>query len=208
MTATIFAPLPNQKFDVIVADPPWAFKTFTPDVLSDRGAEQHYSTLDVQAIKSLPVRDIAAKDCHLFLWTTAPFLEASFSVMRAWGFRFSSTGFNWIKLRQGVQVDQMSWVEPTVVGADLHTGLGATTRKGSEFCLIGRRGNPKRASGAVREVILAPVMEHSRKPEEARARIEEYAGPGASIVELFARSTRPGWTAWGNQVGRFGGVEG
>lgn len=87
MTATIFAPLPNQKFDVIVADPPWAFKTFTPDVLSDRGAEQHYSTLDVQAIKSLPVRDIAAKDCHLFLWTTAPFLEASFSVMRAWGFR-------------------------------------------------------------------------------------------------------------------------
>lgn len=78
---------------------------------------------------------------------------------------------------------------------------GHTTRKNAEFCLLGRRGKPKWLSAKVEEVIISPLREHSRKPEEAWQRIEEYAaGP---YIELNARTERRGWHAWGNETDRF-----
>lgn len=152
--------------------------------------------MDLDAIKALPVATIAAKDAHLFLWTTGPCLRQAFDVIEAWGFRYSSVAFTWVKLRRATDQAQLRFL-PTAE-ADLHVGLGLTTRKNAEFCLLARRGNARRNAKDVREIILSPVREHSRKPAETRLRIERYCdGP---YLELFARERRPGWDAWGNEL--------
>ncbi|HYI43686.1 MAG TPA: MT-A70 family methyltransferase [Sphingomicrobium sp.] len=192
------AHLPHRHFGCILADPAWSFRGYTQQ-LSDRDIQRHYATMKLEEIKALPVGDVAAPDSHLFLWATGPHLPAAFDVMAAWGFRYSGMAFTWIKLKRSFDARQLR-VLPTLE-ADLHVGLGFTTRKNAEFCLLGRRGSARRNAKDVREIILSPVREHSRKPEEARDRIERYCdGP---YLELFARSARPGWTAWGNEVGKF-----
>src|SRR5690606_27837582 len=130
---------------------------------------------------------------------TGPCLPQAFEVMSAWGFRYSSVAFTWVKLRRAHDERQLRCV-PTV-DSDFHVGLGLTTRKNTEFVLLGRRGNARRIARDVRELIVAPVREHSRKPDEMFARVERYCeGP---YLELFARERRPGWTAWGDEVGKF-----
>ena len=147
----------------------------------------------------LPVGDIAAPDAWLFFWATGPCLPQAFSIIAAWGFTYSGSGFVWIKLRRSYDSNQLRLLP--ITEADLHTGLGHTTRKSAEFCLLARRGRLHRLAADVREVVLAPVREHSRKPEEVFRRIERLcAGPR---IELFARERRPGWTSWGDETGRF-----
>jgi N6-adenosine-specific RNA methylase IME4 len=190
--------LPPGPFACIVADPPWSFRGFN-EITSERSVEAKYPTMTVADICALPVREVAARDCHLFIWTTGPKLPETFKVIEAWGFKYSAMGFVWIKQKKSFDADQFR-ILPSAE-SDLHVGLGYTTRKNAEFCLLARRGNAKRRAADVREIIMAPVREHSRKPEEARVRIERYCeGP---YLELFARSTRPGWTAWGNQTDKF-----
>src|SRR5260221_14405197 len=110
----------------------------------------------------LPVRDLAAPDgCHLFLWSGAPFFAQSIELIAAYGFKYSTRAFVWIKLRRGLESGH--W---PIEQRDLHTSLGLTTRKGAEDVLLGRRGNCRRIAKDVREGILAPVREHSRKPDE------------------------------------------
>jgi N6-adenosine-specific RNA methylase IME4 len=198
-----FANLEGGPFGCIVADPPWHFRARTvlqmTNWTSRRDADKHYPVLGVDDIKALPVREIAAKDAHLFLWVTGPLLRQAFEVMEAWGFRYSAVAFTWVKLKRSFDARQLR-VLPTLE-SDLHVGLGLTTRKNAEFCLLGRRGNAHRNAKDVREIILSPVREHSRKPDEAIARIERYCdGP---YLELFARQERLGWTAWGNHTDRF-----
>ena len=119
--------------------------------------------------------------------------------MEAWGFRYSAVAFTWVKLKRSFDALQLR-VLPTLE-SDLHVGLGLTTRKNAEFCLLGRRGNAHRNAKNVREIILSPVREHSRKPDEASLRVERYCdGP---YLELFARAPRPGWTVWGNETDKF-----
>jgi N6-adenosine-specific RNA methylase IME4 len=188
-----FADLPQQHYGCILADPPWHFRARTAlqvgNWTSRRDAEKHYNVMGVDDIAALPVKDIAAKDAHLFIWTTGPCLRQTFEVMEAWGFRYSRS-FDVRQLR----------VLPTLE-SDLHVGLGLTTRKNAEFCLLGRRGNAHRNAKDVREIIMSRVREHSRKPDEARVRIERYCdGP---YIELFARSQREGWDSWGNETAKF-----
>jgi len=195
--------LPSGKFGCILADPPWHFRARTAlqvgNWTSRRDAEKHYPVMSLEDIKALPVADAAAKDAHLFIWTTGPCLRQTFEVMEAWGFRYSAVAFTWVKLKRSFDARQLR-VLPTLE-SDLHVGLGLTTRKNAEFCLLGRRGNARRNAKDVREIILSPVREHSRKPDEAVTRIERYCdGP---YLELFARTERPGWTSWGNETGKF-----
>lgn len=197
------AELPQGHFCAIVADPPWAFKARTAiqtrNFDSARDVEKHYQTMTIDKIMALPVGDLAAKDCHLFLWTTGPCLRQAFDVLTAWKFKYSSMGFVWVKLKRSHDPNQLRLL-PTAA-ADLHTGLGLTTRKNAEFVLLGRRGNARRLSKSVREIILSPVREHSRKPDEAYDRVREYcAGP---YLDLFARAARPGWTTWGDEADKF-----
>jgi N6-adenosine-specific RNA methylase IME4 len=202
-----FKGLLHRHYGCIVSDPPWAFRSYAPaqNPHIARNPDRHYDTMDLDAIKALPVREFAAPACHLFMWVTGPHLENAFDVIRAWGFRYSGIAFTWVKLKRSHNPHQLR-ILPSAEG-DLHVGLGFTTRKNAEICLLARRGGAKRAAKDVREVILAPVREHSRKPEEARDRIERYCGPDVSIIELFARSTRPGWASWGNQTSLFSSPE-
>lgn len=198
-----FAGLKRGGYAAILADCPWHFRARTAlqvgNWTSRRDVEKHYTVMGIDDIKALPVRDLAAKDAHLFLWTTGPCLRMAFDVIDAWGFRYSAVAFTWVKLKRSHQPLQFRFLR--MADADLHVGLGLTTRKNAEFCLLARRGNAHRNAKDVREIILAPVREHSRKPDEAAARIERYCdGP---YVELFARERRPGWDAWGDQVDAF-----
>jgi N6-adenosine-specific RNA methylase IME4 len=192
--------LPERHFGCILADPPWFFRTRT-DFVSDRDPRHHYKggVMSIKDICALPVGDVAAKDAHLFLWVTGPVLEQSFDVIKAWGFRYSGIAFTWIKLKASSEVRQLRFIPAD--DCDFHVGLGFTTRKNSELCLLARRGSAKRLAKDVREIIIAPRREHSRKPDEAYERIEKYtAGP---YLELFARTGRPRWVSRGDQVGMF-----
>lgn len=198
-----FADLSRGHYRAILADPPWHFRARTALQMSNwtsrRDAEKHYDVMGVDDIAAMPVRELAAKDAHLFLWVTGPCLRQAFEVMEAWGFRYSAVAFTWIKLRRAH--DPMQLRVTSSIDRDFHCGLGLTTRKNAEFVLLGRRGNAKRESKSVRELILAPVREHSRKPEEIYHRIREYCvGP---YLELFARQERPGWDCWGNEKTKF-----
>jgi N6-adenosine-specific RNA methylase IME4 len=181
-----FSALAGQQFPVIYADPPWTFAT-SSDKGKGRSAERHYRIATLDDIKALPVQQIAADDCALFLWATWPSLYAALDVIEAWGFRYRTLGFIWVK--------------QTKSGAGLHTGLGFWTRANSEPCLLAARGRRQRQSAGVHSVIQAPVRQHSRKPSETYDRIEALlAGP---YLELFSRTERPGWTMLGDEVGKW-----
>ncbi len=191
-------PLPPGPFSVICSDPPWDFKVRSPAGLE--GRPQHYARMTLDEIKALPVASVAAPHCFLFLWTTGPHLPQAFEVIKAWGFEYSGIGFTWIKLRAKAQY----WLwkgRPFIYLADLFMGGGYGTRKNSEICLCARRGNPARLSANVKEVIISPRREHSRKPVQAMERIEKFCG--GPRLEMFSRESRPGWTSWGLETDKF-----
>ncbi len=200
MTDWPFEGLERGAYGAIVADPPWYFRSRTT-VVSDRDPQRHYPVMSKAAIMALPVKELAAPDAHLFLWVTGPCLPQAFGVIEAWGFRYSGVAFTWVKMKRSFQANQLRLL-PTAE-SDLHVGLGFTTRKNAEFCLLARRGSAKRVAKNVREIILSPVREHSRKPEVFRDRVASYVGPHVKVCELFARSQHPGWDSWGDEINRF-----
>lgn len=187
--------LSGRDFPVILADPPWKFMTWSHRG-QGKGASQHYPTMSLEEICDLPVADVAAPDCTLFLWGCWPHLPDALEVIRAWGFTYCTCGFVWVKQNKRAPV---LWADLE----DLFLGLGYGTRGNTEFCLRARRGSPKKRDGAnsVPQLILSPVREHSRKPDVQYERIEAlYEGP---YLEMFARTAWRGWTATGDQVDRF-----
>ena len=193
-------------FRAALIDPPWAYQSRTAlqsaNWNSRRDAEKHYSVMSLEEIKALPVRSVMSKDgFHCFLWITGPFMDKGFDVLKAYGCKYSTVAFVWPKLKRSFQADQFRFT-PTI-DSDFHVSLGLTTRSQCEFVLLGRRGNVRRNAKDVRQLILAPRREHSRKPDDVYTRIERYCdGP---YLELFGRESRPGWTVWGNQSTLFDG---
>ena len=166
----------HAGYGAILADPPWRFETRGRG--GDRMADNHYPTMTFEDICALPVADLAAPDCALFLWITTEQLMRGQEVMAAWGFAYKTVGFVWRKTSGPM-------------------GLGYWTRKQTELCLLGTRGKPRRQGQDVEDIIEAPRGRHSAKPEDQYGRIERLvAGP---YLELFARRARPGWDAWGNE---------
>lgn len=141
--------------------------------------------MSIEDIKALPVSKLAAEDCTLFLWVTFPMLREAWDVMEAWGFTYKTVAFVWIKRNR--QSDGVFW------------GMGYWTRSNAELCLLATRGHPQRQAKNIHQVIISPVEEHSKKPDEARRRIEALMGD-VPRVELFARQYPPGWDVWGNEV--------
>jgi N6-adenosine-specific RNA methylase IME4 len=196
-----FASLPRGHFKAILADPPWHFQswaggrkngdevpTFTPSRAPD------YKTMREADIAALPVADLAAPDCVLFMWGCWPILPQSLRMLDAWGFTYKTCAFSWMKASPR-QFDLFR------EDADVDMLLGYWTRANSEFCLLATRGKPKRLHADVRQGIIAPRRQHSRKPDCVHERIERLvAGP---YLELFARAPRPGWTVWGNETEKF-----
>ena len=174
----------GKKYKVIYADPPWQYRVYSKKGRG-RSAENHYHTMNIDDIRSLPVADIADDDCVLFLWITFPCLKEGISVMESWGFTYKTCGFNWVKRNKKKDTYFM--------------GLGFWTRSNSEVCLIGTKGHPKRVYKAVSQICDARVMAHSKKTDEIRKRIVELCGD-VPRIELFARKTADGWDCLGDEI--------
>ena len=172
-------------YDVIYADPPWKYNSRAHHKTRFRGgACGHYRLMRTDVICSLPVESLAAKNCMLFLWATFPMLADALRVVEAWGFRYCTAGFLWIKLNKN--------------GTPFF-GVGYYTKSNPEICLLARRGSAiKPATNCISNLANAERREHSRKPDEVRRRIEELY-PDARRLELFARANHEGWDSWGDE---------
>jgi N6-adenosine-specific RNA methylase IME4 len=177
-------PFPDKKYQVILADPPWHYRNYADNTAS-RWVGNKYPVMSLDAIKSLPVEEIADKDCVLFLWTTPPCLLEAIEVVYCWGFTYKTKAFCWVKRNK--VADSLFW------------GMGYWTRSNTEDCWLCVKGSPKRVDAGVHQVIEAPVREHSQKPDEARDRIVKLCGD-VPRIELFARQKVAGWDAWGDEV--------
>lgn len=185
----------NKKYDIIYADPPWTFKTYSQKGKEKKSAELHYDCMTLEDIHNLDIQSISKDDCVLFLWVTSPMLEQGLKTIKQWGFTYKTIGFNWFKKNKIAN----SWF----------WGLGYWTRQNTELCLIATKGNPVRVDKSVHQVvdweyfdtepIATKIREHSRKPDEVRERIVELCGD-IPRIELFARNKFNGWDSWGNEV--------
>jgi len=201
-----FVGLQVGYYGAIAVDAPSHFKARTALQMqnwkSRRDVEKHYRTMSFEQLAALPVGVLGTKDAHLFIWSSGPFIPQALQLIEAWGFRYSTRCFTWLKLKRSLASAQPRLPMP-FTEQDLHVGLGLTVRHQSECVLLGRRGNARRNAKDVREIIIAPVREHSRKPDEFFRRVERYcSGP---YLELFARERRPNWDAWGDEADKFNG---
>ena len=176
----------DLKYNVIYADPPWSFKTYS-DKGKDRSPEKHYSVMSFKDICNMPVGNIARDNSVLLMWAIDPLLDKAFEVIKAWGFTYKTVAFTWAKLNK------------TKPG--FFTGLGYWTRGNPEMCLLATKGKPKRLSKSVPQLVVDKRREHSRKPDIMYQHIENLLeGP---YIELFARQKRKGWDSWGNEVNKW-----
>jgi N6-adenosine-specific RNA methylase IME4 len=173
------------RASAILADPPWKFVTRS-ERGEGRSANQHYRTDGLDLIKALPVAELAAPAAVLFMWMVDWCPAAALEVIEAWGFEHKTTAFTWAKQNES--------------GEGWHMGQGYWTRANPEQCWLAvrRGGHPQRLYADVRQLIVAPVAEHSRKPDEIYERIERLVdGP---YLELYARRERDGWMSWGDEL--------
>ena len=167
------------RYRTIVADPPWDIGDF-PANLHAKGKGTKpcpYPTMSIAAIAALPVGDLAAKDAHLYCWTTNQFLEATYGIVREWGFRPGKV-LVWAKAPKG-------------------RGLGGAWASATEYVLYAKRGNLANIGRVERNWWEWPRGAHSAKPE-AFLDLVEQVSPGP-YLELFARRARFGWDYAGNE---------
>lgn len=173
----------TPPYATIVADPPWhygnalALPTRVGRVLKVRGATGQYNTMPIAEIRAMPVGELAAANSHLYLWVTNGFLHDGFHVMESWGFTYKAC---------------LTWSKTG------HLGLGYWFRNQTEHILFGVRGKLPLDARDIRTVFTAAKRGHSIKPEESFALIER-ASPSPRL-ELFARTRRPGWDSWGDEL--------
>jgi site-specific DNA-methyltransferase (adenine-specific) len=183
--------LPDKKYSVIYADPPWSYRQHGTGPKSRGNAAQHYHTMTTEDICALPIRQLAGggQGCVLFMWATFPQVADALRVMEAWGFTYKTAAFVWVKKNR--KSNTPFW------------GMGAYTRANAEICLLGVTPDFRPAaqikSHAVHQIIEAPIMAHSVKPDETRRRIVQLLGD-VPRIELFARQCVPGWDAWGDEI--------
>lgn len=178
-----------MRYKTIVLDPPWPY-----DRKNGQGvATKQYQLMtwqDIYALRPL-LHAVAAPDCAIFLWTTAPLLMEQSDVVRVWGFRYITKAFCWVKTKRN---------------GSIFFGIGSYTASNTEDMWLLSNGTPQRRAADVSQVLptletegfAAPMGRHSRKPEAIQDRIEQlFDGP---YLEVFARRHRPGWTCIGNEL--------
>ena len=186
-------PPPESKFEVIVADPPWAFGDKLRQSRVKRGAEDQYPVLSDNEVAELPILPLLAANAVLALWVPASKLADGLRVLASWGFTHKQV-WVWVKT-----------VKDKALGEDgmpkLAMGMGHLARGACEICLIGVRGSPYKANcdRSIRNVFFAPVGKHSQKPEAVQDALDRMF-PTAKKLELFARRDRKGWITLGNEV--------
>ena len=191
----VFAHLPVFGYDLIMADPPWHYATHSGKG-QGKGAARHYKTWTLDKIKRLPVRDLAAGDCVLFLWAISPLVldlahpsrSPVGEVIEAWGFRYGAIG---------------GWAKKTVNDKDAF-GSGYVVRSAMEPFFLCHTGKPQH-SKACRNIINGLRGEHSEKPDAAYRWCETYM-PRGRRIEICSRTNRKGWDVWGDETGKLGEV--
>jgi site-specific DNA-methyltransferase (adenine-specific) len=180
-----------MKYQIIYADPPWSYyndSTAKQDCTTIKGMRRPpYSVMSSKEIMDLPIKNISAVNCILFIWTTDYHLGKCLEVIEAWGFKYKTIGFVWAKKnKQGKPVCFM----------------GAYTMKsGIELCLLAIKGDAHKLvkNHKVRALVESQRQEHSKKPLEVKKRIVDLVGD-LPRIELFARNKREGWDAIGNEI--------
>ncbi len=164
-------------YDVIVIDPPWPVKKIIRKVRPNQKSELDYGTISIDEISNFPINDLSADNAVLFIWTTHAFLECSFDIMRKYGFKYQRL---------------LTWEKNSGM---CFQGFYHC----SEFCLFGYKGRsemyPKQK--AIPTVFKGKSERHSAKPDRFYRLIEPL---GKKRIDIFARTTRPGWEVWGNEV--------
>lgn len=178
--------LPMFTYRTILADPPWLYENWS-EAGEAKSPQAQYDCLDLDLIKRMRVADLAHPDgCVLLMWATAPMVPQALGVIEAWGFTYSSMA---------------AWAKQSKTGRTWAFGTGHRFRSAMEPLILATMNDPPLLSRSVRNLIVAPVREHSRKPE-CIYDVAEAIGAGPRC-ELFARQQRHGWAAWGNQTDKF-----
>ena len=173
------------KYQIIYADPPWSY--------SDKrngngrhcgGATDHYSTMSISDIKRFDVQSVCDENCMLFMWVTFPLLQDGIDTIKAWGFKYKTLGFSWIKTNKKSKTPVF--------------GIGYYTKSNCEICLIGVKGKPIKISNKVSSVIIEDRDSHSKKPAIVRDKIVELCGD-IPRLEMFARESAAGWDVFDNE---------
>ena len=210
---------PTETYPIIAADPPWDFRTYSKKGRG-RNPDQHYPVMSRKDIADLPVSSLVQDRSTLLLWTTPQDMDyAQNVVMPAWGFQYKTDAFIWVKTRKDYEKAmkkafkrwQKTGEMPDVldlIASMFITTKGYYTRKQAEICLLGTTKKIlPRSSKNVKELIVQPRREHSRKPDEFYPRVEQLYAEG-EIIDLFARESHgPRWSVWGNETEKFDGEE-
>jgi len=163
----------KKRYKTIVVDPPWKYK----DRLPPRHGRAPYKFMDLDKIKKLPIAKLAAKRCHLYLWTTNAFIKQAFEVLKAWGFAYKTL---------------ITWIKPCGLG------LGYYWRNNTEHCLFAIKGRMKVKRNDIWNIIIAPRRKHSEKPIEFFGLVEEMSPKPR--LEIFSRNNRKAWDVWGDEI--------
>jgi N6-adenosine-specific RNA methylase IME4 len=181
-------PFPDKKYKIIYADPPWSYNKYSNSKknISDKVRVTPYDPMPLEDIKNMPVPLIADDDCVLFMWVTFPCLEMGLEVIKAWGFKYKTVGFNWLKKNKR--------------GIGWFMGFGHYTRSNGEICLLATKGKGSKVlKKNMSQVVVTPLTVHSEKPSIVMKKIVDLYGD-ESRIELFARKQISGWDCWGNDL--------
>lgn len=185
----ILKSLRHRRFGTILMDPPWRFANKSGKIAPEHRRLARYATLRLEEIQALPIPELAAPVCHLYLWCPNALLPDGLAAMRHWGFQYKAN-LVWHKIRKD--------------GGSDGRGVGFYFRNVTELILFGVQGkNARTLAPGRRQVnfLASRKREHSRKPDEQYPLIEACSrGP---YLELFARGERAGWTTWGEQAHAF-----
>ncbi|MCL4561837.1 MAG: MT-A70 family methyltransferase [Chloroflexi bacterium] len=179
------------EFGTILADPPWLFQNRTGKVAPEHKRLYRYHTMTNDEILSMPVKEIALPQSHLYLWVPNALIELGLQVMKSWGFEYK-TMIVWYKIRKD--------------GGPDRRGVGFYFRNVTEVVLFGTRGHLRTLQpGRTQEnIIISQKRGHSIKPDKLYAIIEA-CSPGP-YLELFARRSHPGWSIWGDEAPALGNI--
>jgi N6-adenosine-specific RNA methylase IME4 len=183
-------PLPNKKYDIVYADPPWFYYG---SAVKDAAAAKHYPLMTPEDLASLDVRSILNKRAAVFMWATCPRLNFAIKLIAEWKLHYRGVAYVWVKTNRAGKIIAGQGVPPTFTKPTTELLLVATTMPtGRSFPILDL---------AQPQVVLHGRAAHSEKPAIFRELIEELCGKRPRI-ELFARTKVRGWDAWGAEVGK------
>ena len=185
-----FGSIPMFSQGVIHIDIPWSYEMW-----SEKGHEKsphaHYDCMSMEELKALPVGHLAAPDSVCVMWGVFPMMPQALELLAHYGFQFKTGG---------------SWAKQSPTGKAWAFGTGYIYRAASEFWIVGTIGSPRIKSRSIRNLIVSPRRQHSRKPDQIFSDIEAlWEGP---YIDLFGRQQRAGWTVWGHEAQKFDDIPG